>query len=221
VDLDAAMQNVEIEDCTTNAFTSSAKDTTVDEGVDTEEPQDESHEILPAADGISEAAEDTSMAATTEEDFNIAQTTDESIDEVADTSVASEVRPASPNIERVEETVIDESAFQDESSSTPEPVESKLNPAAEIISATSSDLINSLTAEPAEEHVSVESTDEAEPEFPTVQSMKDKLQSLIADMQGAALSREELREFEDLFVDAKEQLYGAGRRGRERNVLGT
>jgi hypothetical protein len=46
--------------------------------------------------------------------------------------------------------------------------------------------------------------------------MKGKLESLIDDLRSAALGREEKREIEDLLDDAKEQLYGAGRRGRER-----
>jgi hypothetical protein len=44
--------------------------------------------------------------------------------------------------------------------------------------------------------------------------MKDKLQGLILDLQTAALSREEVNSFEDMFMDAKEQLFAAGRRGR-------
>jgi hypothetical protein len=49
----------------------------------------------------------------------------------------------------------------------------------------------------------------------TVQSMKDKLQSLITDLHGAALSRQEINELEDMFMDAKRVLYGAELRGRQ------
>jgi hypothetical protein len=55
---------------------------------------------------------------------------------------------------------------------------------------------------------------EVEVEINGVQSMKDKLQGLILDLQIAALSREEVNSFEDMFMDAKEQLFAAGRRGR-------
>jgi hypothetical protein len=55
---------------------------------------------------------------------------------------------------------------------------------------------------------------EIEVEINGVQSMKDKLQGLILDLQTAALSREEVNSFEDMFMDAKEQLFAAGRRGR-------
>lgn len=51
-------------------------------------------------------------------------------------------------------------------------------------------------------------------EVPVAQSLKNRLQSLIEDLETAALSREEVNAFEDMFMDAKEQLYGAGRRGR-------
>jgi hypothetical protein len=55
---------------------------------------------------------------------------------------------------------------------------------------------------------------EVEVEINGVQNMKDKLQGLILDLQTAALSREEVNNFEDMFMDAKEQLFAAGRRGR-------
>ena len=51
-------------------------------------------------------------------------------------------------------------------------------------------------------------------EAQSVQGLKDKLQSIIGDLRSVTLSRTEMNELEDLFVDAKEQLYGAGRRGR-------
>jgi len=55
---------------------------------------------------------------------------------------------------------------------------------------------------------------EVEVEVNAVQSLKDKLRGLILELQTAALSREEVNGFEDMFIDAKEQLYAAGRRGR-------
>lgn len=48
----------------------------------------------------------------------------------------------------------------------------------------------------------------------TVDSMADRLQSLLDDLQTASLSREEANRLEDLFMDAKGHLYGAARRGR-------
>lgn len=233
VDLDAAMPDVNIEDNTTGAVSSSAKETTIDEGIDgTEEPYDERYENLPAPSDGSRAEEDTSMAGTEEDGLdivaetaaqsivtatadgglNIAQTADESIDEAADTPDSSEVEPTSPDIERVEETVLNAGTFEKESSPAPELVDLENDSSVEIIPATTSEVIENLP--PVVEHTFTEVPNIAEPEGPTIQSMKDKLQSLIDDMRGAALNRDELRELEDLFNDAKEQLYGAGRRGR-------
>jgi hypothetical protein len=242
VDLAVSTPEVEIEDNTADMFTSSAKETTIDEGVDeTENLQEGSYENLPATDDILGTYEDASMAAATEEGFTMAQIADESIDqgpamaeeafniaqitdgpmdEITDTSVVIEVCPTSPNIERDKNTALNKGIFQDESSHAPESIESTNDSLPEIIPATSSDFVNSPSGEP-EAHTSADAVFEAESETPTVQSMKEKLRSLIADMRGAALSREELNDFEDLFIDAKEQLYGAGRRGRERVVSGT
>ncbi|RAL63296.1 hypothetical protein DID88_004372 [Monilinia fructigena] len=49
---------------------------------------------------------------------------------------------------------------------------------------------------------------------PTSQSIKEKLLSLIKDLKTAALSRREVDEIEDVFMDAKSKLYEAGKRGK-------
>lgn len=54
-------------------------------------------------------------------------------------------------------------------------------------------------------------------ESTTMQDMKKRLQALIGYLGKAALTRDEVNAFEDMFMDAKEQLYGAGRRGRARH----
>ncbi|CAD6447965.1 4acba6b2-06ee-422d-a714-a7b85db6248c [Sclerotinia trifoliorum] len=50
---------------------------------------------------------------------------------------------------------------------------------------------------------------------PTYQNIKEKLLSLVKDLEDAALSRDEGNEMEDMFMDAKVQLYGAIKRGRQ------
>jgi hypothetical protein len=55
---------------------------------------------------------------------------------------------------------------------------------------------------------------EVKKEALTMQDMKQRLQSLINDLATASLTREEVNVFEDMFMDAKEKLYGAARRGR-------
>jgi hypothetical protein len=52
------------------------------------------------------------------------------------------------------------------------------------------------------------------PEIAAAESLKERLKSLIGDLGTASLTKEEVNVFEDMFMDAKEQLYGAGRRGR-------
>ena len=49
----------------------------------------------------------------------------------------------------------------------------------------------------------------------TVQDLKTQLTNVIKGLQSVSLTREEANHFEDLFMSAKEQLYGAARRGRE------
>ena len=49
---------------------------------------------------------------------------------------------------------------------------------------------------------------------PTMRSMREKFQGLISELATAVLTREEVSVFEDMFMDAKEKLYGAARRGR-------
>ncbi|KAI9641165.1 hypothetical protein NHQ30_010595 [Ciborinia camelliae] len=49
----------------------------------------------------------------------------------------------------------------------------------------------------------------------TYQNIKERLLNLVKDLGDAALSREEGSEMEDVFMDAKVQLYGAIRRGKQ------
>jgi hypothetical protein len=217
VDLDVPMKDAEIEDSTTDVLTSSAKEATIDEAVDDAGGlRDESHEILPTTEDVSMPDEDIDMAATVNKLLDIAQTAHESVDEVTDAQFTSEVQATSPDVERVEETVINESAFKGESSPAAETPESEIDSSAEIIPATTSDAIDTSSAASARERIHSGVAEEAQPEVSAFQNMKDKLESLIDDLRSAALGREEKREIEDLLDDAKEQLYGAGRRGRGR-----
>jgi hypothetical protein len=216
VDLDASMLDVEVEDCTRNVLTSSAKTTAIEERADdTEELLDASREILPTTEDVSTPEEDINMAPTADELVKDAGTADESIDEVAGSPMVCEVQAPSPDIERFEETIINESTFKDESSPAPETSKPENNSSAQIIPATTSEVVE--TGGAAEEEASTDVPNEAEPELLTLESIiKTKLASLIDDLKSATLSREGTRDIEDLFYDAKEQLYGAERRGRQR-----
>lgn len=218
LDLDASMLDVEVEDCTRNVPTSSGKTTAIEEGADdTEELPDASREILSTTADVSAPEEDINMTATVDELVKDAGTADESIDEAADSPMVREVQAASQVLERFEETTINESTFEAESSPAPETSEPENDPSAQIIPATTSEVVEIGGA--AEEEASTDVLNEAEPELLTLESIiKTKLGSLIDDLKSAALSREGTREIEDLFYDAKEQLYGAERRGRQRGV---
>jgi hypothetical protein len=216
VDLDASMRDVEVEDCTKNVLASSAETTAIEERADdTDELLDASREILPTTEDVSTPDEDINMAETADELAKDAGTADESIDEATDSPMVYEIEAASPDIERFEETIINESTFKDESSPAPETSKPENNPSAQIIPATTSEVVD--TGGAAEEEASTDVPNEAEPELLTLESIiKTKLASLIDDLKSAALSREGTRDIEDLFYDAKEQLYGAERRGRQR-----
>lgn len=52
-------------------------------------------------------------------------------------------------------------------------------------------------------------------EIPTYGSVQAKVQSLVRDLALVAFTREQVSSLEDMFMDVKEKLYGAGRRGRQ------
>jgi hypothetical protein len=208
--LDASVLEMEIDDSTTDVLTSDAKETTVDEEVEEEELLDETRDILRTIEDVSSPDEDIDMAETAEELFNSIELHEASIDERAP---ASEDRATTPDIDRIEETIINEGAFKDESSPAAETPSSDEDPSAEVV-ATSSDLVDSPAL--AEEQASTAEPNEVAPEISENQRMKGKLESFIEDLKSAALSREEISEYEDMFYDAKEHLYGAARRWRER-----
>jgi len=58
------------------------------------------------------------------------------------------------------------------------------------------------------------------PPVSMLQSMKQKLYSLIGELSAAALGRREVHELEDMFMDAKRELYDAELRGRNGNGVG-
>ena len=118
------------------------------------------------------------------------------------------------DVEMVADTVIGESSSLENSSSAHNKPETEAQE--EVVMSTSK--IITMSSEPvgqvmpAQAEASVQT--EVVVEAPSAQGLKDKLQSILGDLRSVALSRQEMNELEDLFVDAKEQLYGAGRRGR-------
>lgn len=86
----------------------------------------------------------------------------------------------------------------------------------EIVMSTSN--IITISSEPVDQalptQVDVSVQTEEVVEGLSADGLKAKLQSIIGDLGTIALDRDEMNELEDLFMDAKQQLYSAGRRGR-------
>jgi len=143
------------------------------------------------------------------------------IDVVEDTTV-DETSSAlvSPKAETREEGIAATSNAHEIITNGYQPAEpAPISPPTDGISASESLILSSKPENDTPSHQAVlelepEPEREVEIEINGVQSMKDKLQGLILDLQTAALSREEVNSFEDMFMDAKEQLFAAGRRGR-------
>jgi hypothetical protein len=217
MDIDASMPHVETKESAEDLLASDAKETPTTAGVDNIGPLlGGSHEMLPTREDLSTPVEDITITATSAgllHDVGIAH---EPTDGAAYLPQGNEVPAVNPGIDPVEETIVNESPFNDESSPPPEASESEDDPSAEIILTTTSGIVDTRGA--AEEGVSMDMPNEAEPGLSTLEiTIEKKLASLIDDLKTAALSREGTRHIEDLFYDAKEQLYGAERRGRQRD----
>ena len=208
VDLDASMPEPEFEDSTTDMATS-AKEATMDEEVEDTELHEDDEEVLPPTEYISTPDDDINMAGAEE-----LVTEDRPTDDAHDTLIGNSVEATSSDIEKVEETIINRSTFNDESSPVAETPESNNDPSAEIVPATTSDVIESPPALSLEEQTSANAREEIEPRV-SIQSMKDKLQSLIDDMATAVVTRDEGHELEDMIYSLNTTLRGAQRRGRE------
>ncbi|KAG4444136.1 hypothetical protein IFR05_000365 [Cadophora sp. M221] len=205
VDLDAHRLEMEIGG-TTMSFASNSEEG--EQAAPAQEPEiKQNYEGSFVERGAAEVEIERSMAKDIEEDIE----EDVDMEDVVGTDEAT-----SPNIDFVEETTIDETSLFDKSS----PVESENNIDEEVASRHSPEL--PFTETPASE-AGAEPVDPAEPEAPivvepqrvTMQSMKDKLQSLLGDLEISALSRQEVHEFEDIFMDVKRKLYDAEKRGRD------
>lgn len=116
-----------------------------------------------------------------------------------------------PSNEAVDDTTIDETEPKERSS--PSLDQSEMD----IIEET---LLQSQIAEEMElgsqepTNGQQEETAELASAAPTYQNIKERLLSLIKDLGDAALSRNEGYEMEDIFMDAKVQLFGAVKRGK-------
>ena len=129
-------------------------------------------------------------------------------------STATYVDANTSDIEMVADTIIGESSSLENPSSAPSKPE--IEAREEIVMSTSK--ISMMSSESVDKvlptQVDASMQTEVVMEAPSVQVLKDKLHSIIDDLGTVALSRGEMNELEDMFMDAKQLLYGAGQRGR-------
>jgi hypothetical protein len=195
VDVDAPMPDT-VDDSTTDALTSIAN-----------EPTEEIN-----------MQEDEGRAPSVEEGLEIAQTAEEiAEDKVREDGVAINAQfqdgTTSFGFEVIADNTVDENNLLE--SPSPDPVRPESNPSAEDVLETAPEVIEAPLAPTSNVEPEISSPAAAEPEIPTMYRMREKLQGLITDLHTASLTREEVNELEDMFMDAKGLLYGAGRRGRQ------
>ena len=199
-DLDAQQQEMEI-DGTTMSFTSNAG-VEEEETVPIQEPEvEQNFEESFVEQGADIEVEKSFAKETREGDFNM--------------EAAGADEATSPSFDIIEETTIDETSLFEKSS-----------PAVEQINNTDEEAVNHpaevpVAASPAPDTVAeaveasaIEDQLQVEEKPVTAESMADKLQSLLKDLQSAALSRQEVNKLEDLFFEAKRHMYAAEERGR-------
>jgi hypothetical protein len=121
------------------------------------------------------------------------------------------------DVEMVADTILGESSSLEKRSSAP----GKLDNEAQQEAAMSASKIITMSLEPMEQVLPVQADasmqTEVVVEAPSVQGLKDRLQGIIGDLGTVALSRDEMNDLEDMFMDAKQQLYSAARRSRARS----
>jgi len=147
-----------------------------------------------------------------EEMAEVVQAADEAADDAISSEVGGKAGDTSFDVDIIAEMTIDEN------SELEKPSQALVKPETEEVIGNASEITTDVTGLPVPivpAETGIQSPAALEPELPTAQSMRDKLHSLIADLGTAMLTREEVNAFEDLFWDAKEKLYGAGKRGRQ------
>ncbi|TVY47491.1 Telomere length regulator protein [Lachnellula occidentalis] len=194
----------------------------------TEEAPENGHEML-GIDQMSTAAENT----------------ESSLGKAMPSAKHSNLSPASPDVEMVEETTIDDSALMETPNSTPykssialhtaEDDVSAMDPISKISQAAASnkrprslspsaqepgilsDAIETVPCPPPQPSSSRANSeiDGQSVEVSNFQYLKNTLSSFMGRLGSSALSKREVSDIEDLLSDTKEKLYGAARRGRQ------
>lgn len=211
VDPDESMQGVG-NDTFENSFASSAKES--NESQDVEEAEVEMQTALengidgkPAIEESVMAGKDTANEGEDDEEPARVEQNGEDTSMV----VVGVEQEDHTGVEVNEETTIDETGYDETLLDQPEnhTIEEDVpEPIANIPVAVESAAREILEQAPKEEA-------DRGPEAGTLESMISKLSGLMSELKTAALSRLEVHKLEDMFMDAKRQLYDAERRGRE------
>jgi hypothetical protein len=195
MDLDTSMQDTEEMDSTTDAFTSSGKEAMEDHDVAISHAIGEQEQ----GGGPNGGGKEVELAETAEEGRGDVNSSREGLKD--------------SDVEVIAETTIDESSLIGSSADALREAatheETGVTNVVEHIAISSGE--PSQICHPPQDASSRNGSVE---EVISAQGMRDKLQSLISDLDTASLTREEVNRFEDMFMDAKEKLYGAARRGR-------
>lgn len=207
MDLDAPRQQMEI-DGTTMSFASNAE-ADEEEAAPAKEPETE--QSFFAEHGGAEVEIERSIARDTRQ-------------EDVEMDAASTDEATNPSFDIVEETIINETSFSEKSSPAVEPISSISEEAMSqrpegtttASFASVAEPVVGPVAEPVQPElpVVVQVQVQVEEQPVTAESMADKLQGLLKDLQTAALSRQEVNRLEDLFFEAKRHMYAAEERGR-------
>lgn len=180
--------------------------------VATEAYTSSANDIVEERPDISQTMEELPTAVVEESELAGAEGDGQRLDADTDMSNAAIAQNTS-DLGVVADTIIGEShSLKTSSSASGKPDEE----AHETVMSTSN--IIAVSSEPVDQVLPVQVNNSVQTEevvgAPSADGVKAKLQSIIGDLGTITLSRDELNELEDMFMDAKQQLYGARQRGR-------
>jgi len=201
VDLDASLQNADADDAPPDAPASSQKEAAETKGVIPEI-------LIAQASNPESSVQDESISGSPIIEDVVME------DEIPNNAHGKEF-PVSSNDEVIEETIIDNARLLDLLSSAPAKLVENIQRPEDANDLQTMVVLPKEVAQTQTPQVDASSQTESIVEIPTAQSMMSKLQSLIGDLGKASLTREEVNTIEDMFMEAKQHLYGAGRKGRD------
>ena len=168
--------------------------------------------------GLDDSIEERSHGSVSVLENEIPQSTNDDL--IDDSDIRAQIESESQSFEVVAETIIEGPNLS--SKATPALNKQELDPTEENILTTLPQAFETAVVEVDQAPTSpVLATEEGhsssveERQQGPMLAMRGQLEALMSTLQSAALSRGEANELEDLFMDAKEMLYRARRRGRQ------